>query len=83
MLLVNKTQETAILFYENDSRSHEVLQDFLCETESKSIMFDRNNAHVFIGDKIKSGLFTIHQICKSHANNKFVKAGNQGSEPVV
>lgn len=48
-------------------------------------MSDGYNAYVFIGNELKSARFkdTIHQVCMSHANNKFVKAGNQGGEPVA
>ena len=51
----------------------------------KNIMSDGYNAYVFIGDELKSARFkdTIHQVCMSHANNKFVKAGNQGGEPLA
>ena len=51
----------------------------------KSIMPDGYNAYVFIGDELKSAQFkdTVHQVCMSHMNNKFVKAGNQGGEPLV
>ena len=84
-VLVNKAQKTAIFFYENGSRGREVLTDFLGDAELKSIMSDGYNAYVFIGDDLKSARFkdTIHQVCMSHANNKFVKAGNQGGEPVA
>ena len=59
--------------------------DFLGDAELKSIMSDGYNAYVFIGDELKSAQFkdTIHQVCMSHANNKFVKAVNQGGEPVA
>ena len=55
------------------------------DAELKSIMSDGYNAYVFIGNELKSARFkdTIHQVCMSHANNKFVKAGNQGGEPVA
>ena len=48
-------------------------------------MSDGYNAYVFIGNELKSARFkdTIHQVCMSHANNKFVKVGNQGGEPVA
>ena len=84
-VLVNRAQKTAIFFYENGSRGREVLTDFLGDAELKSIMSDGYNAYVFIGDELKSARFkdTIHQVCMSHANNKFVKAGNQGGEPVA
>ena len=84
-VLVNKAQKTAIFFYENGSRGREVLADFLGDAELKSIMSDGYNAYVFIGDELKSARFkdTIHQVCMSHGNNKFVKAGNQGGEPVA
>ncbi len=77
--------ETAIFFYENGSRGRDVLTDFLGGAELKSIMSDGYNAYVFIGNELKSVRFkdTIHQVCMSHANNKFVKAGNQGGEPVA
>ena len=83
-VLVNKAQKTAIFFYENGSRGRDVLTDFLGDAELKSIMSDGYNAYVFIGDELKSARFkdTIHQVCMSHGNNKFVKAGNQGGEPV-
>ena len=73
------------VFSENGSRGREVLTDFLGDAELKSIMSDGYNAYVFIGDELKSAQFkdTIHQVCMSHANNKFVKAGNQGGEPVA
>ena len=84
-VLVNKAQKTAIFFYENGSRGREVLTDFLGDAELKSIMSDGYNAYVFIGNELKSAHFkdTIHQVCMSHMNNKFVKAGNQGGEPVA
>lgn len=50
------------------------------DSELKSIMSDGYNAYVFIGNELKSA---IHQVCMSHANNKFIKAGNQGGEPVA
>ena len=84
-VLVNKAQKTAIFFYENGSRGREVLTDFLGDAELKSIMSDGYNAYVFIGDELKSARFkdTIHQVCMSHAKNKFVKASNQGGEPAA
>lgn len=84
-VLVNKAQKTAIFFYEDGSRGREVLTDFLGDAELKSIMSDGYNAYVFIGNELKSAQFkdTIHQVCMSHANNKFVKAGNQGGEPLA
>ena len=82
-VLVNKARKTAIFFYENGSRGRDVLTDFLGDAELKSIMSDGYNAYVFIGNELKSGRFkdTVHQVCMSHAKNKFVKASNQGSEP--
>ena len=84
-VLVNKAQKTAIFFYEDGSRGREILTDFLGDAELKSIMSDGYNAYVFIGNELKSAQFkdTIHQVCMSHMNNKFVKAGNQGGEPVA
>ena len=84
-VLVNKAQKTAIFFYENGSRGRDVLTDFLGDAELKSIMSDGYNAYVFIGDELKSAQFkdTIHQVCMSHMNNKFVKAANQGGEPMA
>ena len=84
-VLVNKAQKTAIFFYENGSRGRKALTDFLGDAELKSIMSDGYNAYVFIGDELKSAQFkdTIHQVCMSHMNNKFVKAGNQGGEPMA
>ena len=84
-VLVNKARKTAIFVYENGSRGREVFTDFLGDAELKSIMSDGYNAYVFIGNELKSARFknTVHQVCMSHANNKFVKAGNQGSEPVA
>ena len=84
-VLVNKAQKTVIFFYENGSRGREVLTDFLGDAELKSIMSDGYNAYVFIGDELKSARFkdTIHQVCMSHAKNKFVKASNQGGEPTA
>ena len=82
-MLVNKVQKVAIFFYENGSRGRDVLTDFLGDAELKSIMSDGYNAYVFIGDELKSAQFkdTVHQVCMSHCNNKFVKAANQGKEP--
>ena len=84
-VLVNKAQKTAVFFYENGSRGREVLTDFLGDAELKSIMSDGYNAYVFIGDELKSAQFkdTVHQVCMSHAKNKFVKASNQGGEPTA
>ena len=61
------------------------LQTFLGDAELKSIMSDGYNAYVFIGNELKSARFkdTVHQVCMSHAKNKFVKASNQGSEPTA
>ena len=84
-VLVNKARKTAIFFYENGSRGREVFTDFLGDAELKSIMFDGYNAYVFIGNELKSARFkdTVHQVCMSHAKNKFVKASNQGGEPTA
>lgn len=84
-VLVNKARKTAIFFYENGSRGREVLTDFLGDAELKSLMSDGYNAYVFIGDELKSARFkdTVHQVCMSHARNKFVKAFNQGGEPTA
>ena len=84
-VLVNKARKTAIFFYENGSRGRKVLTDFLGNAELKSIMSDGYNAYVFIGNELKSARFkdTVHQVCMSHAKNKFVKASNQGSEPTA
>ena len=84
-VLVNKAQKTAIFFYENGSRGRDVLTDFLGDAELKSIMSDGYNAYVFIGNELKSARFkdTVHQVCMSHAKNKFVKASNQGGEPTA
>lgn len=51
----------------------------------KTIMSDGYNAYVFIGDELKSVRFkdTVHQVCMSHAKSKFVKAFNQGGEPMA
>ena len=43
-------------------------------------MSDGYNAYAFIDNELRSA---IHQVCMSHANNKFIKAGNQGGEPVA
>ena len=61
------------------------LQYFLGDAELKSIMSDGYNAYVFIGNELKSARFkdTVHQVCMSHAKNKFVKASNQGGEPTA
>ena len=76
-VLVNKARKTAIFFYE--------ITDFLGDAELKSIMSDGYNAYVFISNELKSGRFkdTVHQVCMSHAKNKFVKASNQGGEPTA
>ncbi len=81
----NKTQKTAIFFYENGSRGREALADFQGDAGLRSIMSDGYNAYVFIGDELKSAQFkdTVHQVCMSHAKNKFVKAANQGGEPAA
>ena len=82
-VLVNKAEKICIFFYEDGSRGRDVLTNFLGDAELKSIMTDGYNAYVFIGDELKSAQFkdTIHQVCMSHNNNKFVKAANQGGEP--
>ncbi len=51
----------------------------------KNIMSDGYNAYVFIDDELKSAQLkdTVHQVCMSHAKNKFVKASNQGGEPTA
>ena len=70
---------------ENGSRGRDVLTDFLGDAELKNIMSDGYNAYVFIGNELKSARFkdTVHQVCMSHAKNKFVKASNQGGEPTA
>lgn len=82
-VLVNKAQKVAIFFYENGSRGREVLIAFWGDAELKSIMSDGYVAYVFIGDELKSAQFkdTVHQVCLSHLDNKFVKVANQGGEP--
>jgi len=82
-VLVNKAEKVCIFFYEDGSRGRDVLTNFLGDAELKSVMTDGYNAYVFIGDELKSAQFkdTVHQVCLSHADNKFVKAANQGGEP--
>ena len=82
-VLVNKAEKICIFFYEDGSRGRDVLTNFLGDAELKSVMTDGYNAYVFIGNELKSAQFkdTIHQVCLSHADNKFVKAANQGGEP--
>lgn len=84
-VLVNKAERVAIFFYEDGSRGRDVLTDFLGDAELKSIMTDGYNAYVFIGDEMKSAKFknTLHQVCMAHGKNKFVKAHNQGHEPMA
>ena len=36
-----------------------------------------------MADRYGNAPMQIHQVCMSHANNKFVKGGNQGGEPVA
>ena len=83
--LVTKAQKIVIFFYDNGSRGREELTDFLGDAELKTIMSDGYNAYVFIGYEMKPAQFndTIHQVCMSHAKNKFVKASNLGSKPNV
>lgn len=78
---MNKSEHVAIFFYENGLRGRDVLIDFLKDAELKSIMFDVYKTYVFIGNELKSAQFKeIHQVCMSHACNKFVKAFNQRKE---
>lgn len=81
-VLVNKAEKICIFFYEDGSRGRDVLTNFLGDAELKSVMTDGYNAYVFIGNELKSAQYkdTVHQVCMSHCNNKFVKAANQGSE---
>ena len=81
-VLVNKAEKVCIFFYEDGSRGRNVLLNFLGDAELKSVMTDGYNAYVFIGNELKSEQYkdTIHQVCMSHSNNKFVKAANQGGE---
>ena len=82
-VLVNKAEKICIFFYEDGSRGRDVLTNFLGDVELKSVMTDGYNAYVFIGDELKSAQYkdTVHQVCMSHCNNKFVKAVNYGGEP--
>ena len=45
-------------------------------------MFGEYNAYVFIGDELNLAQFkdTFPQVCIFYADNKFVKATNQGNE---
>ena len=69
----------AIFFYENGSRGRDVFTDF---GEMQNIMFGEYNAYVFIGDELNLAQFkdTFPQVCIFYADNKFVKATNQGNE---
>ena len=79
--------------FEGTKSTSEFLQAIAYEVYVKNVTFgllhrwltDMGITIVFIGDELKSTQFkdTIHQVCMSHANNKFVKAGNQGGEPVA
>lgn len=82
-VLVNKAEKISIFFYEDGLRGRDVLANFLGDADLKSVMTDGYNAYVFIGNELKSIQYkdTIHQVCMSHNNNKFVKAANQGGEP--
>ncbi|WP_373228401.1 IS66 family transposase [Phocaeicola dorei] len=80
-----KNSENSVCIWIDSSCGREVLTGFLGDAELKSIMSDGYNAYVFIGDELKSARFkdTVHQVCMSHAKHKFVKASNQGGEPVA
>jgi transposase (fragment) len=54
----------------------------LGNAELKNIMFGEYNAYVFIGDELNLAQFkdTFPQVCIFYADNKFVKATNQGNE---
>ncbi len=81
-VLVNKSEKTAIFFYEDGSRGRDVLTHFLGDAELKSIMTDGYNAYVFIGNELKSASLkdTDHQVCMAHVRAKFIKAANQGGD---
>ncbi len=85
-VLVNKTERTAIFFYEDGSRGRDVLTNFVGDAELKSIMSDGYNAYVFIGDELKSANYShnlgkaTHQVCLAHARAKFLKASEQARD---
>ena len=81
-VLVNKTEQIVIFFYEDGSRGRDVLTNFLGDAELKSVMSDGYNAYVFIGDELKSTTLknAEHQVCLAHVRARFVKASQQGGD---
>lgn len=85
-VLVNKTEQTVIFFYEDGSRGRDVLTHFIGDAELKSVMTDGYNAYVFIGDELSAAEQSpnlkkaIHQVCMAHFKAKLDKALEQAGD---
>lgn len=85
-VLVNKTEQTVIFFYEDGSRGRDVLTHFIGDAELKSVMTDGYNAYVFIGDELSCVETSpnlkkaIHQVCMAHLKAKLDKALEQAGD---
>ena len=85
-VLVNKAEQTVIFFYEDGSRGRDVLTNFICDAELKSVMTDGYNAYVFIGDELSTVQKSpnlkkaIHQVCMAHWKAKLDKALEQAGD---
>ena len=85
-VLVNKAEQMVIFFYEDGSRSRDVLTNFIGDAELKSVMTDGYNAYVFIGDELSTVQKSpnlkkaIHQVCMAHWKAKLDKALEQAGD---
>ena len=85
-VLVNKTEQIVIFFYEDSSRGRDVLTNFIGDAELKSVMTDGYNAYVFIGDELSTVQKSpnlkkaIHQVCMAHWKAKLDKTMEQAGD---
>lgn len=85
-VLVNKTEQIVIFFYEDGSRGRDVLTNFIGDAELKSVMTDGYNAYVFIGDELSTVQKSpnlkkaIHQVCMAHWKAKLDKTLEQAGD---
>jgi len=75
--MVNPENKTVVFFYDEGSRSRDVLRDFLGDANIKALQSDGYNVYAFLDGEDET---TDHLCCMAHARAKFKYALDEGAD---
>ena len=75
--MVNELARVAVYFYDDGSRSRDVLREFLGNTEIDALQSDGYNVYMYIDNEL---INVDHLCCFAHARAKFLYALEQGKD---